>query len=107
MDQTLLVEITASGVFFVELVISKDGLEKKEDSHYTISNLELKWRMMVPVSYDKPWKLVVGQQMERSDLKDSADIGCYMLIETGQMNAFQWRDCENSLQCSSVMRKML
>lgn len=40
--------------------------------HYCIS--KKKWRIVMPVSYDKLWKILIDKKMNRTDLKNAAGI---------------------------------
>jgi DNA (cytosine-5)-methyltransferase 1 len=49
---------------------------------YTEKNIE--WRIVMPVSYDRLWKLLIDKKMNRTDLKEAAGISFNVLAKLGR-----------------------
>ena len=60
------------------------------------------WRLIMPISYDKLWKMLIDKKMNRTELKNKSDISFNVLAKMGR-NEFVsleslYRIC-NTLDC--------
>ena len=46
--------------------------------------------LIMPVSYDKLWKILIDKRMNRTELKDMAGISLMFWPKWGEMNIYQW-----------------
>lgn len=51
---------------------------------------------VMPVSYDKLWKMLIDKKMNRTDLKDAAGISFNVLAKWDETSLFQWKACIKS-----------
>ena len=51
---------------------------------YNIENSTMNGELIMPVSYDKLWKLLIDKKMKRTELKDAAGISFNVLAKMGK-----------------------
>ena len=51
---------------------------------YNTISLNLEWRITMPISYDKLWKLLIDKKMNRTDLKEASGISFNVLAKMGK-----------------------
>ena len=51
---------------------------------YNVSNSTTNGELIMPVSYDKLWKMLIDKKMNRTELKDAAGISFNVLAKMGR-----------------------
>ena len=51
---------------------------------YNIRNSTMNGELIIPVSYDKLWKILIDKRMNRTELKDMAGISFNVLAKMGR-----------------------
>ena len=51
---------------------------------YNIRNSTMNGELIMPVSYDKLWKILIDKRMNRTELKDAAGISFNVLAQMGK-----------------------
>ena len=51
---------------------------------YNIENSTMNGELIMPVSYDKLWKILIDKRMNRTELKDMAGISFNVLAKMGR-----------------------